>query len=71
MARAAGVDITAALNKWEADTPNSMYAASKALAMVTKTSGHYGMKLGHCYVLKERPDHEWCLSLSGEEISSH
>ena len=36
MARAAGADITEALNKWEADTPNSMYPASKPPEMVAK-----------------------------------
>ena len=35
-ARAAGADITEALNKWEADIPNSMYAASTPPAMVAK-----------------------------------
>ena len=34
MANAAGADITDALNKWEADTPNSMYAANTLPAMV-------------------------------------
>lgn len=34
IANAAGADITEALNKWEADTPNSMYAANTLPAMV-------------------------------------
>ena len=36
MARAAGADMTEALNKWEAETPNPMNAANTPPATVAK-----------------------------------